>query len=173
MRNRPAEAPHAHTSPARRVHQQNADLSRRHLPHPDVAAYPSQPPGVGRSDVRSGSSVAWAMRRRWATLNVPAGASSQRRSRLWDSRFRFCCSRRAAEPVLGFWRGCPARLAAGRAGLRQFLCAIYKLITSVIIMAVIKLYGRERELGLLRRLRGALPRRGLREAARGGDGPRA
>jgi hypothetical protein len=43
-------------------------------------------------------------------------------------------------------------LAAGRSGLRQFLCA-YKLITSVIIMAVINLYGRERELGLLRRLR--------------------
>jgi hypothetical protein len=77
------------------------------------------------------------------------------------------------EPVSGFWRGCPPRLAAGRAGLRQFLCAIYKLITSVIIMAVIKLYGRERELGLLRGLRGALPRRGLREAARGEDGPRA
>jgi len=57
------------------------------------------------------------------------------------------------EPVPGFWRGCPARLAAGRAGLRQFLCAIYKLITSVIIMAIIKLHGRERELGLLRGLR--------------------
>ncbi len=38
-------------------------------------------------------------------------------------------------------------------------------------MAVIKLYGRERELGLLRRLRE--PFLAVREAARGEDGPRA
>jgi len=170
MRNRPAEAPYAHTSPARRVHRQNVDLSRRHLPHPDAVAYPRQPPGVRRSEVRSGSSVTWAMRRRWAALSVPAGASSQRRSRRWDSRLRFCCSRRAASQFqvfgAGAQRGRPLGAPASVSFYVQFI-----IITSVIIIAVIKLYGRERELGLLRGL--GEPFLAVREAARGEDGPRA